>query len=324
MKSRLVDTSLRRKGRLSTLAFYVLPVSLALALSSCLTEDGFFSSVAVEDFALLPSTINHGASARVVGTITSDSNLIAPDFSVYDEDGTTELVNIASVTLGAVSGKSVDLEQAGAVMQVTQAACAGHYLLRMVARDRAGERRTVMAPFTVTNPNCTYGGRDSSGTILIPGDLRSITPVLGNIANPNPGSIDLDNFSTYTHSQAKANPGGIDLYFGRDPNDLGDRLFSPAEAKARGIGATTSGPATWTSANATAFKQINMTQRQFEGISSQADMDALWSGGTTLTSSLVVVGNTYVIRTDRGKIVVIRVSAFTAGEAGTLTLSSYQ
>lgn len=303
----------------------ILAALASLVLVSCLTEDGLFSSVSVNEFAILPSTISHGGTAKVLGSIRSDTTLLQPEFAVYDEDGITQVVNVASVALGAIAAKSVDLEQAGATLNVTDAACAGHYLLRIVARDKAGERRTVMAPFAVTNPNCTYGNPDSSGNINTGSDLVSVSVTLGNVANASPGSVDLDDFTTYTHSAAKANPSRIELYFGRDPKDLSDRLLSPAEAKTRGIGANSSGPATWGNAPATAFKQVALTQKQFEGLVNQGDIDALWSqGGGVLSSALVVVGNTYVAKTNQGKTVVLRITAFTAGEAGILKFASYR
>lgn len=311
--------------RASLHARLALAFLTSLVLTSCLTEDGLFSSIQVNDFAVFPSTISHGGSAKVLGTLRSDTALLAPEFAVYDEDGTAQLVNIASVTVGAVTGKTLDLEQAGASLKVSDAACAGHYLLRLVMTDKAGERRTAMAPFAVTNPTCTYGNPDSSGNINTGSDLVAVSVTLGNVSNSTPGSVDLDDFSTYSHALAKANPSRIDLYLGRDPKDLSDRLLSPAEAKSRGIGASSSGPATWSVANATAFKQVTLSQKQWDGLANQGEVDALWSqGGNILSSALVVLGNTYLAKTNQGKTVVIRITGFTAGETGTLKFVSYR
>jgi len=293
-------------------------------LSSCLLEDGLFSPVEVKDFAVLPETLHPGSAAKIIGTVISDTPLVAPEFAVFDENGHTQLVNIGSVNALSVSGKQLDFEKAGALFTITTAACSGHYLLRLIARDLSGERRTLMAPFAITQAACTYGTPDTAGNLHGDFTVVKITKTLGNVRNAQAGSIDLDDFSTYTHAAAKVISSRIDLYFGQDPTDKSDRIFTPAEAKLRGIGASNSGPATWPAARATPMKQIHLAQGQFDGITTQAEIDALWAAGGELSSALAVAGNVFAAKTDAGKVIVFRLRSYVPGEAGSLTLESFR
>jgi hypothetical protein len=316
--------SLRHFQGLLTFLSFPLITAFALLLTSCLTDDGLFSTVTVQDYAVSPATVSAGNTTRLQGIITSDTTLEIPEFAVFDEDGTTQLANIGSVTLTVSATKKIDLNQAAATLKIETAACEGHYLLRLVARDISGDKRTVMAPFAVKNPNCTYGHNLDTGGTINNRDLVEASVILGNVRNAKPGSLDLDDFSTYTHAQAKANPSPIDLYFGQDPSDKTDRIYTPAEAKTRGLGANTSGPATWSQARATPLRQAHLTQKEFQALANQSEIDALWSNSSAISSSAVVVGNVYLAKSNGDKVVVMRVEAFMAGDAGTVTLASYR
>ncbi|HKP98402.1 MAG TPA: hypothetical protein VJ385_21910 [Fibrobacteria bacterium] len=65
-----------------------------------------------------------------------------------------------------------------------------------------------------------------------------------------------------------------------------------------------------------------LTESAFAAITTQESIDALWAAGDIVTEGgdVVAEGATYVVNTDMAKKVLVRVTAYVAGDAGTITV----
>ncbi len=282
-------------------------VFVALGLTGCLTNDDPKSSaVQIADLKVTPNSIIAGEGAYVEGTLTSTNALTSVKVTIWK--GTTDMTlgKGFTVTQGALGDakKAWSLKSDGNVrVTVGGAAATGEYTVKVSA----------------------FAGIDStSATATLTVTGKAVTTqeiVLGSNKNALGGSVDLDAMLVYLHADAKAISGKIDLYYAHSVTG-GDRLFTPAQAKVSGFGVETNGPATWTVANDTEFRELILSESAFAAITTQESIDALWAGATAITSGgdAVSEGATYIVNTEMAKKVLIRVTAITAGDAGTLTV----
>jgi hypothetical protein len=279
-----------------------------LTMTGCLTDDNESSSgdMKINDLKVTPASIKSGQTADVEGTVTSSNALTAIVITVWK--GTTDYTTGKgfTVNMGAlgVDKKAWSLKTDGACrLTVDGAASTGPYTLKVVAH--AG-KDSVVATTTI----------NVSGTVVF---TQEVT--LGSNQNANGGSVDLDDLKTYTHATAKDISAKIDLYYAHALVG-GDKLYTPFQAKASGFGSTTNGPATWTTVNSTEFRKLILSESAFGAISTQEAIDALWSTGTNVVGGgdVVAEGSTYIVNTDMAKKVLIRVTAYVAGDTGTITI----
>ncbi len=280
----------------------------SMLLTGCLTDAGKSSSgnVKIADLKITPASIKAGQSADIEGTVTSASALTSIVITVWKGTDDYTLGKGFLVTQGVLADakKAWSLKTDGtSKVTVGGAAATGDYTVKVVAF--AGNDSVVgTATITVT------------GTTVTTQELT-----LGSNQNAAGGSVDLDELKTYGHAAAKAISGKIDLYYAHSSSG-DDKLFTPAQAKLSGFGETTNGPATWTTANATEFRKLTLSESAFAAISTQEAIDALWATGTPVVGGgdAVAEGSTYIVNTDMAKKVLIRVTAYTAGDTGTITI----
>lgn len=290
------------------ISFVLALLTAALPFTGCMTdnEPGKNDNVKIVDLKANPASVKAGQFADVEGTITSENALTGISVSVWkgDVDVTTGLGFTVSQTVLAASKKAWSLKTDGNVrVSVLGQAGTGEYTVKVVATagtDSAVGKTTL----TVT------------GTAVVTEEV-----ILGSNQNAKGGSVDLDLLKTYTHAEAKALSEDIDLYYAHGAL-TGDRLYTPDQAKKSGFGSTTNGPATWTTANATEFKKLVLSESAFAAISTQEAIDALWAGAAAVSggSDAVEEGSTYIVNTDLAKKVLIRVTAQTPGAEGTITV----
>jgi hypothetical protein len=279
----------------------------AFGLSGCLTNDDAESpEVQISDLKVTPNSIIAGEGAYVEGTLTSTNALTSVNVSIWK--GTTDVTSGKgfTVTQGVLvdDKKAWSLKSDGNVrVTVGGAAATGDYTVKVSA----------------------YAGNDSaSATTTLTVTGKAVTTqeiVLGSNQNALGGSVDLDGMTVYSHADAKAISGKIDLYYAHSATG-GDKLFTPAQAKESGFGAETNGPATWTVVNETEFRELVLSESAFAAITTQEAIDALWSGATAVTGGgdAVAEGATYIVNSDMAKKVLIRVTAIVPGDAGTVTV----
>jgi hypothetical protein len=280
---------------------------VAMAFTGCLTSDDEDSNVVqIANLKVTPSSIIAGESAYIEGTLTSTKDLTSVKVSIWK--GATD------VTVGkgfaVTQGILVDEKKAWSLKSD------GNYRVTVGGSATTGEYTVKVSAFA--------GNDSTSATTTLTVTGKAVTTqeiVLGSNQNALGGSVDLDGLLVYTHTDAKAVSGKIDLYYAHSVAD-GDKLFTPAQAKASGFGAETNGPSTWNVANETEIRKLVLSESAFAGITTQEAIDALWAGATLVTGGgdAVVEGATYIVNTEMAKKVLIRVTAIVAGDAGTLTV----
>lgn len=278
-----------------------------LLFTGCLTDSkSDNSNVKIADLKVTPASAKAGQSVDVEGTVSSDAGLTAVVITVWK--GSTDVTSgsgftVSQTALGGTA-KAWSLKTDGNVkIDVGGAAALGDYTVKVVARSG-----TDSAVATTT--------LKLDGTVVTTAEV-----VLGSNQNAAGGSVDLDNLTVYTHAQAKPISGKIDLYYAHSATD-GDKLFTPLQAKNSGFGMTTNGPATWDVANATEFRKLTLSESAFAAITTQEAIDALWATGTVVLGGgdVIAEGSTYIVNTDMAKKVLIRVTAYVAGDTGSITV----
>jgi len=300
-----------KKTSPSLLAGISIPLLCAatMILSGCLTDDGDEKAdVSISNFKVTPATVNAGQSVDVEGTVTSEDalseirvNIMDGDMDVTSGEGFT----VTQTDLGD-DDKAWSLKTDGTVeIAVNGSVAVGEYTVKVTARS-GNDSTSATTTLTVT------------GTEV---NTEEIT--LGSNQNAIGGSVDLDNLTVYTHADAKAVSETIDLYYAHSATG-GDKLFTPAQAKVSEFGATTNGPATWDEANETEFRKLDLSESAFADITTQEAIDNLWATGDEVTGGgdEIEEGSTYIVNTDMAKKVLIRVTEYVPGDAGTITVKA--
>lgn len=291
-----------------TRIYFVLALLTAsLPFTGCMTDgESENEKVKIADLNVNPASVKAGQVADVEGTLTSENALSAITVTVWkgDLDVTTGQGFVVTQIALPDSKKAWSLKTDGNLrVAVGGQAANGDYTVKVVARSG-------------TDSAVGKAGFKVAGTVVITEEL-----ILGSNQNAKGGSVDLDLLKVYTHADAKAVSGKIDLYYAHSLL-TGDRLFTPFQAKQSGFGETSNGPATWTTANDTEFRKLTLSESAFSAVSTQEAIDALWAGGTVITggSEAVNEGSTFIVNTEMAKKVLIRVTAYVEGESGTITV----
>lgn len=285
----------------------------SLSMTGCLTDDGGDDNAPkITGLAVNGGTdLTSGTTAAVNGIVEDGKGVKTVTIKVLQgSTDVTDKFTISAPKVPTATNKtkySIAKAEDGNVTISTNGAANGDYTISLTAVNEDDKTTTATAGFKVT------------GTVAT---ITTADIVLGANQNAAPGSIDLDEFKAYTHANAKPISDKIDLYYAHAGTNNEDRLFTPAQAKVSGFGTTSNGPATWSIANATQFKELDLSEVEFNAVTTQIAIDALWATTTTLVdkSAKVSSGSTFVVNTDQGKKVLILVTAYTAGDAGSITL----
>lgn len=295
-----------KKNALGGMFVGTLLVMSSLSMTGCLTDDKANDNVSISGLKVTPSSIKAGQTAEIEGSITSKAALTAVKVTVWkgSEEVTTGKGFTVTSTAPGADKLAWNLKSDGTIKIAVAGAATGDYTVKVVAVS-GSDSASASADLTVT-------GTTVSATEF----------TLGSNQNAAGGSVDLDELKVYKHAEAKDISEKIDLYYAHSATDDKDKLFTPAQAKVSGFGATTNGPATWTTANATEFKAVTISESAFNAITTQEAIDALWTAtsGMVDKSAEVSAGATFVVNTDKAKKVLIRVTAYAPGDAGTITV----
>lgn len=257
-----------------------------------------------------------GASGAVKGSIEADSIITNVTMIIKDNTGAT-LSNVTANFTSGYSGKeSADLESDMATTIKAVAGASGGTDTLVITASAGSVSTSSSKAFTVT------GGTAS--------DLTLDTAKLGNTQNATAGTIDLDNGTTYTHSDVTAsNVGNIDLCFAYSTSGGGvDRFYVPKAAKYgtednKTIKTTAAGFAftsSWPSTGYSETVRINtITSAQYDATTTKTAAAALWNAGNALVyAPVAATGDAFLVKTSAGATVLIKVLAYTAGTSGTV------
>lgn len=253
-----------------------------------------------------------GGSVAVWGEVTSDAGLSNVTVTVKDAAGATKLSlpNSTSAT-SYVFGpdKTVKI-----TIATTTAWAKGKYSVQLTATDKNGNSST-----SSSLPLLIKGGT----TVPTGTAVTATTVTLGSNDNATYGSsIDADAMSVYKISQVTtALQGGIDAYYAYSSTDKLDKFFSPSQAKTSGF----DGIKSWTvSTSVSLYNLGTMTATAFAAITTQEQIDALFTGKTSAVSVPAAADVVVGIKTSAGVYRVLHVDAITAGSTGTVTVKGYK
>lgn len=185
----------------------------------------------------------------------------------------------------------------------------------------AGSAGTEIFTITVTDKKDNVDTKTVSVNVVAAGTITSYTAkLLGGQENQTEGSF----FSTttgtiYNQANAKANAASVDfLYFYGATNQA--TISSPADADAAIMyNNVTTGLQTWTVKNATMFTG-KLTNVDFDN-ATHASIAAAVVNPTASKVNTLAVGNVFGFKTVGGKSGLIKVTAVTGTQAGSITVS---
>jgi hypothetical protein len=139
-----------------------------------------------------------------------------------------------------------------------------------------------------------------------------------------PGSsLDIDTWTVYTMTPAKANSTKIDLIFAYSTVGTGQAaIYSPNIA----VNGTTGSNgfdflAGFNNPNTT---EIKTTSSTYAAVTNRRELDAAWTAGTAVSSGkLEITTNTvFLAKSNMGKVAIIQTSSLVTGEDGTVSLAA--
>jgi hypothetical protein len=295
--------------KLLTLLFVGALISM---WNGCTDDPLGATNITITIDAIAAIVAGSNGSSEVSGEIDSDEDITGVTLKVLDAsdvDVSTNFV-IDYISSGFTVKKKVDLKTDLAIkVKANAGTAAGIYKFQITAIS--GEYSTTSArEFTVTSGN----------------SLVEATALLGNTANSNAGSIDLDNGTTYDKTAAASQVGSIDICFANGSSI--DRFYVPKAAKygtvndqtinttAAGFNFTSSWPLTGYSET---VRIVTITAAQYDAATTAAGLATLYNAGTPkVYVPVLAVNDACVVLTSSGTHVAIKVTALTAGTAGTV------
>lgn len=136
-------------------------------------------------------------------------------------------------------------------------------------------------------------------------------------------SLDLDNWMTYTASNAPDHSSEIDIVFAFSTSNDSSALYSPHVAK-NGVDGSAGFDfmESWTTANNTDIRVVSVAN--WANVTTAASIKALYDAGTTPSPAgrvFVIAGTTVVARSNGDLYVLLRVDAVVQTEAGTINMT---
>jgi hypothetical protein len=175
----------------------------------------------------------------------------------------------------------------------------------------------------VTNAGGSVTSTGAILTVNVPVTTRALNAGAQDMFN---SFLDIDDMTDYTDAEIAVigNDAEIDLFFGE--GGAGPAIYSPDAAK-NGIGGSSGfSIAQNLSPAQTTRIRVPVTTVSFAGITTKAQIDALWAAATDDADGRVVISNGTILmaQSDLGNVVLIEVSALVNGNpagSGTVTLT---
>lgn len=245
-----------------------------------------------------------GAAGEVVGEIESDAELTAVTMKVLDSADNDVSTNFTvSFTSAYVGEKKVKLKDDMSTTITAKAGTAGGtYKLQITAT--AGSIEGIQSKtFTVT------GGGTPVTTATIQAGANS-NATIGS-------SIDLDEPKVMLTAEANQNVSKIDICYAYSGTDAVEKLFSPHHAKLSGYTFASA----WANPNQIKFYKTTLTPAQYNAITTKEQLALQWTDpGIAGTSIACAKDDVFIALTEQGAIVLMLITAQTAGAAGTIDM----
>jgi hypothetical protein len=254
-------------------------------------------------------SLTAGGSVATYGEVNADAGLASVTVVVKDAAGATKLSlpnNTSATSYKFGPGTSVSINIA-----TTSTWASGRYSVQLTATDKNGNTAT-----SASLPLLIKGGTTTPA-------ITAATLTLGSNNNSNGGSLDADAMVNYKISEVTtALQGEIDLYYGYSSTAAKDRFFTPAQAKASGF----NGISGWNVSSTVALYDLTsaVNEAAFNALTTQAAIDALFTGKVSVISVDASAGTVVGILTSKGAKRVIRVNSITTGAAGSVTIKGYK
>ena len=282
----------------------VIGVSLiAVAfLFGCL-DDPVSNDDSVEITITTFDSLTAGAIKSIEGEIKASPDIDESEITVAITKGGTDVISDFTIAKNDIEPSgTIDLKDDLGLKVTPKADIAGgdYVFALQVTAGTASSTKSVN--FSIAGGNTT--------------PITEHDATLGASASSNGSSLDADLGTAYTTTQLRGNStlqATIDVYFAVTSSNQ-PKLGSPSWANTNGWGPESGG--SWLSAPATEF-MVAPTGTNYDNISSQEDIDALWSG--TGASNLQVAANSLVLvkttANTYGLIKVISAATNTSGDA---------
>ena len=181
--------------------------------------------------------------------------------------------------------------------------------------------RSVSAAALVACLSLTGCLTDSKGGVSVALTTKTLTG--GAQSNTTYGSsIDIDDFTAHTITEAKTMTAKIDLIFAYSTALAGgtSAIYSPDSAKG-GVNGSAGYDfmQDFNNPNHTAMKTINVN---FDNITTKAQLDSIWDLGSPVLNGrqIVVAGTTFMARSNADLVVLIKVTSLVSGANGSVNL----
>jgi hypothetical protein len=254
-------------------------------------------------------SIAKGSYAHVTGSVAGGEAITSLSCAILTStDGVVSSSEISVTWPNPVAGeKTRDFTSTEPIIiTVSNSATSGSYKLKVSVT--AGSSTDQTFSFTVT-------GTGGTAATTWTGTMGS------NQSNAAGSSIDLDGPTVYTGTASNSHVSEIDLCYSYAAAPYSyDALFSPDQAKLS-LYNYTSG---WTTTpNSTKFYKTTLTPTQFNAITLKSEITALWSEpGAATPYAQCTADDVFIAKTEQNAIVLILITAQTAGSGGTITLKT--
>jgi hypothetical protein len=253
------------------------------------------------------NTTYYDIVATVNGSVAITN--VTPSIKRIDGGDTTGISFDQSAT---PSKEKISIKATGGDMSITMnfasTTCNGDYVLTLTAT--AGTVQTSQkSTFTVT------GKTDCS----IPDGTPIVTTTLTAGANKNSeygSSIDLDGGVVWKMADAATNVAKIDLCYAHASTGA-DKLGTTAWATASLFDFAKA----WTTASTAKFYLTDLSAAEFDEITISEEIPD-FVDASAIASSEALPDDVFIVKTTEGAIVLVKITAQTPGEAGTITIKS--
>jgi hypothetical protein len=274
------------------------------AISGCGLSPTDAPQFTIDPIGSIARPASNSVTKSVTGKVEAGDVITAISYDILNSnDVSVSTIKISVSGPAANSAKELDFN-GNLIITVYSTADTGTYKLKISVTGGSSVDGTFN--FTVTGT----GGAA----------VTTYIDTLGANQNTTYGSsIDLDGPVVYKAAASNSHVSEIDLCYAYSAVvPTGEFLFSPDQAEVSGYDFTLG----WTTTpNSTKFYKTSLTPTQFNAITLQSEVTALWTQPAGATPYVACSANdVFIAKTDQNAIVLILITAQTAGNAGTISL----
>jgi hypothetical protein len=275
-------------------------IGLALLLNSC-SDTTTHAVPTITYDATSPITLDAGVdAATLTGTIVAEAKL--KQVTVYKTVGLSE--SLLETITDFESGEITTTDDINYSFRIDITGITEETTIKITALDKDDQEasQSIVIQVTLGNPVTSHTG-----------------VVLGAQGNTTLGSsCDLDEGDVYKVAEARTNASLVDAIYVWDISGISPVLAAPIDAAVNTGGIVSWCSINWSPKNDTKFKATDMTTAEFDAVEYDAAITAI----TGINDTKIVdfaANDVIAFETDGGKKGLIKVTAISGTEAGTLT-----